>query len=129
MSVESWNGFLQSKYFRPSLTTAIFDGPVRFYFADFQEEMALKVYASLRSQNVEVWDRPVQRTQILYVVQYPTAEEARAAGISESGIERVELPEGVVLAFTAGNVDSNLDPIRFISSQFDSTAKEDLQSI
>ena len=38
----------QSKYFSPAFNAAIFDGPLRIYFAQYQESEALKVYFRLQ---------------------------------------------------------------------------------
>lgn len=40
----SYSNLMQSKYFSPAFNSAIFDGPIRIYFAQFHESMALKIY-------------------------------------------------------------------------------------
>lgn len=40
----SYSTLMQSKFFSPAFNSAIFDGPVRIYFAQFHEALALKVY-------------------------------------------------------------------------------------
>jgi hypothetical protein len=40
----SYTTLMQSKYFNPAINSAIFDGPLRIYFAQFQESAALKIY-------------------------------------------------------------------------------------
>jgi hypothetical protein len=40
----SYTPLMQTKYFSPAFNSAIFDGPVRIYFAQFHESFALKVY-------------------------------------------------------------------------------------
>lgn len=40
----SYSNLMQSKYFSPAFNSAIFDGPLRIYFAQFHESMALKIY-------------------------------------------------------------------------------------
>lgn len=35
---------MQTQYFHPAFNSAIYDGPLRIYFAQFHESMALKVY-------------------------------------------------------------------------------------
>jgi hypothetical protein len=35
---------MQSKFFNPAFNSAIFDGPIRIYFAQFHEALALKIY-------------------------------------------------------------------------------------
>jgi hypothetical protein len=40
----SYSNLMQSKYFNPAFNSAIFDGPMRIYFAQSHESMALKIY-------------------------------------------------------------------------------------
>lgn len=40
----NYTPLMQTKYFSPAFNSAIFDGPVRIYFAQFHESFALKVY-------------------------------------------------------------------------------------
>src|SRR3989338_1668823 len=40
----------QSKFFSPAFNAAIFDGPLRIYFAQYQEAAALKIYFHLQEQ-------------------------------------------------------------------------------
>lgn len=39
-----YSAFLQSKFYHPAFNAAIFDGPIRTYFAQFHESFALKIY-------------------------------------------------------------------------------------
>jgi hypothetical protein len=41
---------MQSKFFNPAFNSAIFDGPVRIYFAQFHESLALKIYFALQQK-------------------------------------------------------------------------------
>lgn len=68
----------QSKYFTPAFNAAIFDGPIRIYFAQFQEAQALKLYflfqerfAEIRNQNRSVFK---DRSRNIFVMLYPTQE-------------------------------------------------------
>lgn len=40
----SYSNLMQSKYFNPAFNSAIFDGPMRIYFAQSHESLALKIY-------------------------------------------------------------------------------------
>jgi hypothetical protein len=51
----SYSTLMQSKFFNPAFNSAIFDGPVRIYFAQFHESLALKIYFMIQQKlNVEV---------------------------------------------------------------------------
>jgi hypothetical protein len=71
---------LQSKFFNPTFNTAIFDGPLRVYFAQQQEPEAMKVYFSLQAQifkenNVLTHLRDhFPKDSTLFVMIYPTKE-------------------------------------------------------
>ena len=45
----TYSHLMQSKYFNPAFNSAIFDGPVRIYFAQFHESFALKIYFHLQN--------------------------------------------------------------------------------
>lgn len=68
----------QSKFFSPAFNAAIFDGPIRIYFAQHQEALALKVYFDLQNRFNDRRDstRDVlkERKQNLFVMIYPTEE-------------------------------------------------------
>ncbi len=40
----SYSTLMQSKFFNPAFNSAIFDGPIRIYFAQLHEALALKIY-------------------------------------------------------------------------------------
>lgn len=46
----SYAALIQSKYFNPAFNSAIFDGPVRIYFAQFHEALALKIYFMIQQK-------------------------------------------------------------------------------
>lgn len=46
----SYAALIQSKYFNPAFNSAIFDGPIRIYFAQFHEALALKVYFMIQQK-------------------------------------------------------------------------------
>lgn len=68
----------QSKYFSPAFNAAIFDGPIRIYFAQYQESQALKVYFNLQQRfgDVRRQARGIfkNRERNIFVMLYPTEE-------------------------------------------------------
>jgi hypothetical protein len=68
----------QSRFFSPAFNAAIFDGPIRIYFAQYQEAQALKLYFNLqeRFSDVRKQARGIfrQKGQNIFVMLYPTAE-------------------------------------------------------
>lgn len=68
----------QSKYYSPAFNAAIFDGPIRIYFAQYQEAQALKLYFNLqeRFSEVRLQARGIfkERGRNVFVMLYPTDE-------------------------------------------------------
>ncbi len=69
---------MQSKYFSPVFNSAIFDGPVRIYFSQIHESLALKIYFLIQQNLKEEMDRVKEITKItkqnLLIMLYPTEE-------------------------------------------------------
>jgi hypothetical protein len=69
---------MQSKYFNPAFNSAIFDGPIRIYFAQFHEPLALKIYFMIQQQLVTEMAKAKEMAKIsganILVMIYPTAE-------------------------------------------------------
>src|SRR6185437_13613381 len=68
----------QSRFYSPAFNAAIFDGPLRIYFAQFQEPQALKVYFAAQQRLQELYSRireNFRRTGVnIFVMLYPSAE-------------------------------------------------------
>lgn len=99
---ESVTFVTQSKYFSPAFNAAIFDGPIRIYFAQYQEAQALKLYFNLQERFADVRRQArgifKDRARNIFVMLYPTEEtfdlsfgtqEPRAMGAgAESGLNK-----------------------------------------
>jgi len=72
----NYSNLMQSKYFSPAFNSAIFDGPLRIYFAQFHESFALKVYFLLQNSFQEKLSRAKEISKSshssLFVMVYPT---------------------------------------------------------
>ena len=68
----------QSRFFSPVFNAAIFDGPIRIYFAQFQEAQALKLYYNLQERFADVRKQArglfKERGQNIFVMLYPNEE-------------------------------------------------------
>ncbi len=68
----------QSRYFTPAFNAAIFDGPIRIYFAQYQESQALKIYFNLQERFAQVRREArgifKDRGRNIFVMLYPTEE-------------------------------------------------------
>jgi hypothetical protein len=68
----------QSRFYSPAFNAAVFDGPIRIYFAQHQEALALKVYFQLQQHLKETYStfrkNFKQHGQTIFLMLYPTAE-------------------------------------------------------
>lgn len=68
----------QSQYYSPAFNAAIFDGPIRIYFAQYQESLALKVYFLTQQRVKELFNEvreAFRKTGInIFVMLYPSSE-------------------------------------------------------
>lgn len=68
----------QSKYYSPAFNAAVFDGPIRIYFAQHQEALALKVYFQLQQYLKEKYaalrKEFKNHGQTIFLLLYPTDE-------------------------------------------------------
>ena len=68
----------QSRYYSPAFNAAIFDGPVRIYFAQYQESLALKIYFTSQERMKNLYSQvrdSFRRTGInIFVMLYPSTE-------------------------------------------------------
>lgn len=69
---------MQTQYFHPAFNSAIYDGPLRLYFAQFHESLALKIYFLAQQKLKEVWNeaKDVSRKtgSTVLVLIYPSVE-------------------------------------------------------
>lgn len=74
----NYSSLMQSKYFNPAFNSAIFDGPMRIYFAQFHESMALKIYFLSQQKISKELDRAREISKTSHsnvlVMIYPTPE-------------------------------------------------------
>jgi hypothetical protein len=109
----------QSSYFTAAFNGAIFDGPLRLYFAQAQEGLALNLYFELRAQMGELAEpRPgrVSRPN-LFVMIYPTEEHfdlcfgppaSRVIGAQAAPANPAAFGQDLVLGMMASDLESDL---------------------
>lgn len=68
----------QSRFYSPVFNAAVFDGPVRIYFAQHQEALALKVYFKLQQYLQDTYStfrkNFKQHGQTIFLMLYPNSE-------------------------------------------------------
>lgn len=103
----------QSKYYSPVFNAALFDGPLRLYFAQTHEAEALKLYFQIQEVlgAPELRKKFKQKSQCLYVMIYPNAEtfELLFSDSEGHGFEVTQLDDspliGVKTPLAAGSGD------------------------
>lgn len=67
-----------SKYYSSAFNSAIFDGPIRIYFAQYQESVALKLYLKIQQELKYAYDAAKEinkRSGLhIFIMMYPTHE-------------------------------------------------------
>lgn len=114
----SYATLMQSKYFNPAFNSAIFDGPIRIYFAQFHEAFALKVYFLMQQKLSAELTKARQISKesganILLMV-YPTAENFVASFDAADGADLMVVDrwqENVVIGLRGPIEDSDLDQL------------------
>ena len=97
---------LQSRFFSPTLNTAIFDGPLRVYFTQAQEPEALKVYFSLQSkffvstddsQDQKSLRENMPKDSTLFVMIYPNKESFQQSFDQDSDFAVAKMNQDCVI--------------------------------
>lgn len=74
----SYSQLMQTQYFHPAFNSAIYDGPLRLYFAQFHESLALKLYFLAQQKLNVVWAEAKEVSKrtgsTVLVLIYPSAE-------------------------------------------------------
>lgn len=87
----SYSSLMQSKYFSPAFNSAIFDGPLRIYFAQFHESLALKIYFLIQQRwptefaQAKEFSKASHANVLLMI--YPTEDSFLSAMGSEAAAE------------------------------------------
>jgi hypothetical protein len=74
----SYSQLMQTQYFHPAFNSAIYDGPLRLYFAQFHESLALKIYFLAQQKLQSVWGEAKEISKktgsTVLVLIYPSVE-------------------------------------------------------
>ncbi len=111
----SYAALMQSKYFNPAFNSAIFDGPVRIYFAQPHESLALKIYFQLQHQYQEKLQRAKDLAKVIdrtiLVMIYPTQESFENSFESKSFIQSDSLFDDTIIGVNGPFEDEQLDQV------------------
>lgn len=112
----TYSTLMQSKFFNPAFNSAIFDGPVRIYFAQFHESLALKIYFNLQqkfaSELQKAKELHTAYGKTLLVMLYPSADAFQMSFDSGPGLLGFEsLEDDMVIGINGPFEDSQLDTV------------------
>ena len=116
------NGYsqlIQSKYFVTDFNSAIFDGPIRIYFTQTQESLALKVYFHIQNRFGEevkkLKDVSAGVHTSLFILIYPNSESFAKGFDSNEKIVMADWESDLVIGIneSAEGIDFNLFEEKF----------------
>lgn len=88
----NYTTLMQSKYFNPAFNSAIFDGPIRIYFAQFHESFALKIYFLAQQKLEQQMQKAKELSKIssanIFIMVYPTEETFHLSFESDADITK-----------------------------------------
>ena len=110
----TYTALTQSKFFNPAFNSAIFDGPVRIYFAQMHESLALKIYFSLQQEFTTILNKCKESHKVngktVLVMLYPTAESFAMSFESASSFLSQEELHGDIIVGVNGPFSDEMLP-------------------
>ena len=114
----SYSNLMQSKYFSPAFNSAIFDGPLRIYFAQFHESMALKIYfmvqQKLSAELIRAKEISKAAQANILVMIYPTEDSFEMTFENHSALGKITVEswnDDIVIGLRGPLEDSELDSL------------------
>ncbi len=109
---------MQSKYFNPAFNSAIFDGPLRIYFAQFHEALALKIYFLIQQKWPQEFARAKELSKKMnsnvLILIYPTNDSFVLSMENHSALTEKWVKEDwnqdVVVALRGALEDDQMEP-------------------
>ena len=120
----------QSRFFSPSFNSAIFDGPLRIYFAQIHESFALKICFGMQQQFEKLLARAKKNSRLkgrnICILLYPNEETFRLSFEKENEfIVHDRLGDNAVLALRGPFSEDSLSIIlQAIATQLNSWESE-----
>ena len=108
----------QSRFYSPVFNAAVFDGPIRIYFAQHQEPMALQIYFRLQESMKEIYSafrkNYKQHGQTVFLMLYPNDESydlAFGVGGKDVGVLSERLGDDYVIGVRGPLVETQFDDV------------------
>lgn len=111
----TYSALMQSRYFNPAFNSAIFDGPVRIYFAQSHESLALKIYFSLQQKFASELTRAKELHKFLgrtvLILLYPSTESFQHSFESREFLACEILGDDTIVGISGPFEDESLDQV------------------
>jgi hypothetical protein len=106
----------QSQYYSPTFNAAVFDGPIRIYFAQHHENLALKVYFRLQQYLKDSYATLRKsfkyHDQTVFLMLYPTPEAfGEAFGSQSCNVVVERLGDDHVVGVSGPLADENYEEV------------------
>lgn len=111
----TYSALMQSRFFNPAFNSAIFDGPLRVYFSQSHESLALKVYFTLQQRYANELARAKEIQKFLgrtvLVMIYPNQESFHHSFESETFLKMDHLSDDTIIGINGPFEDAQLDQV------------------
>ena len=98
----TYSSFMTTRFYSPVFNTALFDGPIRLYFSQAYETVALKIYHLLQTEFTSTWNSLKDHTQNskehLFLIIYPEMKDLHLVFTeNKSSLQTQEWEEGLAV--------------------------------
>lgn len=111
----TYSALMQSKFFNPAFNSAIFDGPLRIYFAQSHEALALKVYFNFQQKFLSEMNRAKELHKFVgrnvLLMLYPTKESFEHSFEAPQFVVSDVLSDDTIIGVAGPYKDEELDQI------------------
>ncbi len=111
----TYSALMQSRFFNPAFNSAIFDGPVRIYFAQSHESLALKIYFALQQKYASELARAKElhksHDRTVLIMLYPSSESFQMSFDCQDFLASDLLMDDTIIGINGPFEDQNLDQV------------------
>lgn len=110
MPMPSYSSLINTKYFNPAFNSAIYDGPIRIYFAQLHESLALKIYFAIQQSLSEEWSRAREISKVvggnIHILIYPNeASYLLSFSAAVDGVIQMEILQSEIVIGLRGPIE------------------------
>lgn len=134
----TYSSFMTTRFYSPVFNTALFDGPIRFYFSQSYETVALKIYHLMQTEHANLWaqlkNRSAQTKEHIFLMIYPEQKDLNMVFTNDKSLVYSEVwSEGLAIGLTQSMNDEDLaaqlEQIVMLTTQWLKTSPQNEASI